>query len=441
MTDSRFPRPSISRTSISFIVFFVQSLLLALPSLAQWERLDRNSGLPEGVPAGAFYTGQTLFTLWAQSPSLSVSLYLSSDMGTTWSQVDGFTPVAAVPTLQAVVNGRIVLAALLGNATAVAFLISDDGGASWAYSEHAGLGRPTAIAYGNGRWYLSTASFLFVSTDDMQSWVQSSSGGAGSGILLTDNAGSLLANRSGLAYWSSDDGATWTAVTIPGNFLNYFSGAWQAGTTFFLKNAGDGQVHRSDDGGATWSTYNSFGDFNWASALVAADGNAWIPYAVSSGGANFFLSTDNAVTATAAFDLTGYPMLSGGTPCFGTPILTDSHLIASANLCFNDQNGIYRYPLPTDTARERRVEGPEALFTSLIGQPYPNPARSTLHVPMAGNQSVASDVRLMDMLGRTVRTWSRTATEYDVSDLPAGSYIIHVRAGGESATRPLVIAR
>ncbi|MEQ9103065.1 MAG: T9SS type A sorting domain-containing protein [Rhodothermales bacterium] len=429
--------------------FFLRSLgLLALftllgvtsqPALAQWERMDRNAGLPDGVPAGLWYDGQTLFTLWTAPSSVVVSLYSSADLGASWSPVAGFTPVAGVPTLQAVVNGRMILAALLGNATAVAFLTSDDGGTTWSYKEQPGLGQPSAIAYGNGRWYLSTASFLYVSTDDMQTWTQSSSGGAGSGVLLTDNAGSLLANRSGLAYRSADDGATWTAIAIPGNFLNFFSGAWQVGTTFYLKNVGDGQVHRSEDGGATWTSYTSFGDFNWANALVAANGETWIPYTTSVGGANFFLSTDAAVTATAAFDLTGYPLSSSATPCFGVPKLAGNYLFISANLCFNDQNGIYRYALATDTAAERTPEHPDALDASPMGLPYPNPARTAVTVPLNLQPGSSARIHMVDLLGRTVRTWTAHPTAdrltLDLSGVPAGMYVLHTGAHA----RPLVV--
>ncbi len=427
------------RRSLGLLALFTLLGVTSQPALAQWERMDRNAGLPEGVPGGLLFDGQTLFALWAESPPLSVSMYASTDLGASWSPVSGFAPVAAVPTLQAVINGRIILAALLGNATAVAFLTSDDGGTTWSYKEQPGLGEPSAIAYGNGRWYLSTASFLYVSTDDMQTWTPSSSGGAGSNVLLTDNAGSLLTNRSGLAFHSTDDGATWTAVTIPGNFLNYFIGAWQVGTTFYLKNLGDGQVHRSEDGGATWTSYTSFGDFNWASALVAADGETWIPYMTSVGGANFFLSTDAAVSASAAFDLTGYPLSSSAAPCFGVPKLAGNYLFISANLCFNDENGIYRYALSTDTAAERTPERPDALDASPMGHPYPNPARTTVTVPLNLPNSTAARIHMVDLLGRTVRTWTaQPAAErltMDLSGVPAGMYVLHTGAHA----RPLVV--
>jgi hypothetical protein len=330
----------------------------------------------------------------------------------------------------------MILAALLGNATAVAFITSDDGGTTWSYKEQPGLGQPRSIAYGNGRWYLSTASFLYVSTDDMQTWTQSSAGGAGAGVLLTDNAGSLLINRSGLAYRSSDDGATWASVTIPGNPLNFFSGAWQVGTTFYLKNTGTAQVHRSEDGGATWTSYTSFGDLNWAGALVAADGQTWIPYATSSGGAVFHLSTDGAVTASAAFDLSGYPISLTGAPCFGLPTLTGSHLFISANLCFNDQNGIFRYALSTGTAAERAPEHPDAFDASPMGLPYPNPARTSVTVPLAGQAHTQTHIRMVDLLGRTVRSWTVQPADdrlsLDVSGVPAGMYLLHT--GGHSRT-------
>lgn len=417
------------RPSLGLIALALLLAIAARPSLAQWERMDQGSGLPGGVPAGLLYDGQTVFTLWLESAPLRLSMHASSDMGASWSEVSSFTPVAAIPTLQAVVNGRIILAALLGNATAVAFVTSDDGGATWSYIEQAGLGQPSAIAYGNGHWYLSTKNFLFVSTDDMQSWTQSSAGGAGSGILLTDNAGSLLANRSGLVYRSADNGATWTAVTIPGNLLNYFSGGWQVGTTFYLKNAGDGQVHRSEDGGATWTSYTSFGDFNWASALVAADGSAWVPYATSAGGANFFLSTDAAVTATAAFDLSGYPTSSSGAPCFGVPTLARDYVMIAANLCFNDNNGIYRYALSTGTATERPTNHPESPSRLRMGQPYPNPAHSSVTLTLDPQHGAAAPIRMVDLLGRTVRTWTAEPTAdrmtLDVSGVPAGMYFLH----------------
>jgi len=80
---------------------------------------------------------------------------------------------------------------------------------------------------------------------------------------------------------------------------------------------------------------------------------------------------------------------------------------------------------------------------------YPNPAVEEVVVSVSGQRSaVSGEIRICicDLFGREVRTLVdelKSPGEYsvrmDVSDLPAGVYLVRVQAGGQSAVRKLIV--
>lgn len=82
---------------------------------------------------------------------------------------------------------------------------------------------------------------------------------------------------------------------------------------------------------------------------------------------------------------------------------------------------------------------PDAELALGVGQPYPNPTagRSTLALPQTG---APVQVEVFDALGRrTLQVESREAdVSLDLGTLPAGAYVVRVRAGDEVVTRRLV---
>jgi len=84
----------------------------------------------------------------------------------------------------------------------------------------------------------------------------------------------------------------------------------------------------------------------------------------------------------------------------------------------------------------------------LLGS-FPNPARSQATVRFAIPEQITGDVQLelYDLLGRQVKTIPAAETSgrveqtLDVSDLPSGTYLLRLSAGGQTQTQQVTIVR
>jgi hypothetical protein len=87
---------------------------------------------------------------------------------------------------------------------------------------------------------------------------------------------------------------------------------------------------------------------------------------------------------------------------------------------------------------------------------YPNPAAREVVISVGGQRSAVSGrrsavggqvtLKIFDLYGREIMTMmdeTKSTGEYsvkmDVSDLPAGVYLVWVQAGGQSAVKKLVV--
>jgi hypothetical protein len=93
-----------------------------------------------------------------------------------------------------------------------------------------------------------------------------------------------------------------------------------------------------------------------------------------------------------------------------------------------------------------RFGNPDGL--ELLGS-FPNPARSQATVRFAVPEQTTGDVQLelYDLLGRQVKTIpaaeasGRVEQTLDVSDLPSGTYLLRLSAGGQAQTQQVTIVR
>jgi hypothetical protein len=93
-----------------------------------------------------------------------------------------------------------------------------------------------------------------------------------------------------------------------------------------------------------------------------------------------------------------------------------------------------------------RFGNPDGL--ELLGS-FPNPARSQATVRFAVPDQTTGDVQLelYDLLGRQVKTIpaaeasGRVEQTLDVSDLPSGTYLLRLSAGGQTQTQQVTIVR
>lgn len=119
-------------------------------------------------------------------------------------------------------------------------------------------------------------------------------------------------------------------------------------------------------------------------------------------------------------------------------ILSDEILAAGMHFLDSVMHDSLYVGVPPLTARENSI------FSI-----YPNPAEGEVVVSVVSRQSlVVSHMKIciLDLYGREVRTLmdeTKSPGEYtvrmDVSDLPAGVYLVRVQAGGQSAVRKLVV--
>jgi hypothetical protein len=98
-------------------------------------------------------------------------------------------------------------------------------------------------------------------------------------------------------------------------------------------------------------------------------------------------------------------------------------------------------PLPITTGLEE-----QDLITSVSA--WPNPATEQLFIDLQTIESLQADVRLLDLMGRDVRSLSASSLAagnsrltLDVSDLSAGSYILAIQGQGTNRTLPVQIVR
>jgi hypothetical protein len=134
----------------------------------------------------------------------------------------------------------------------------------------------------------------------------------------------------------------------------------------------------------------------------------------------------------------------------GTTSQAQSYRFTDADLPYEADKLTYRLKqIDTDGTEnfsdeivvERGVQELELLGT------YPNPVRQQATVRYALPETQDVTVRLYDVLGRRVRTVLNGTQEgrhqrtLDVGSLPSGVYFLRLRAGGQTRTQKLTIAR
>lgn len=79
---------------------------------------------------------------------------------------------------------------------------------------------------------------------------------------------------------------------------------------------------------------------------------------------------------------------------------------------------------------------------------YPNPVINNLNLTLNVNHSGLYSIGLYDLLGNLIQSFgmyninsNKTDFDFDVSNLPSGSYIIKIESSGNSLVKPLIISR
>ncbi len=73
---------------------------------------------------------------------------------------------------------------------------------------------------------------------------------------------------------------------------------------------------------------------------------------------------------------------------------------------------------------------------------YPNPAKSTIHIRMHNSGNEKSEIAILDLQGRIIKSFTDTEIliTQDISDLNSGIYFIQVRSGEQVIQQKLVVS-
>jgi photosystem II stability/assembly factor-like uncharacterized protein len=221
--------------------------------LAQSNGLRRSTdkGLTwDSIPSPFLYPERGLFT-FAVAPDgrllvgTTAGPYRSTDNGTTWTAAEGWLKGVNVWNF-AFSNGAVFAA------TDIGVMVSSDGGVTWSEQNNGIPAGVQALDAGGARTIIArTTSSVRFSTDGGSSWqrrideANAVAASPGGDFFIGYN---FYSNDHGTLHRSTDGGATWT-ISTPASAV-YRLGFNSAGHLFAAME--HQKIHRSTDNGATW---------------------------------------------------------------------------------------------------------------------------------------------------------------------------------------------
>jgi Secretion system C-terminal sorting domain len=236
----------------------------------------------------------------------------------------------------------------------------------------------------------------------------------------------LAANGSGIAR-SADTGQTWTSVTAPlTNIISFAFANAIVYATNGIPGVSTGQLMRSTDSGAHWAQMSTPG---FTVECLASDGK----HLFAGGGDGLFLLDSDGVSWLPKTDsLTPHAIVSLGV--FDTLLLADVSLGSTSN--YYD---LYSRSIPAmfDTTKSGVVE---ALTPGDTLELYPNPSMGTVTV-LSGGTSLLG-VSVLNVLGEDVLDMPNLRESnitLDLSNIPSGTYFLHIETSNGSVLRKVAI--
>ena len=188
---------------------------------------------------------------------------------------------------------------------------------------------------------------------------------------------------------------------------------------------------RSPNGGERWSAGETE-TITWRSSNVP---NVRIEYSVNAG-ANWLL-VDSSVVSTGAYSWT-----------IPNTISSQGLVKISAQddaAVFDVSDGVFAIESATSVRPERGIAETPALL-----QNYPNPLVRSTVIPFRLQEHQSGRIRILDILGSTVRTWEVDRNSPDViwtgldamnRPVPNGIYLIRLESGEQLRTRTMIVYR
>ena len=401
---------------IRFLLLLLCPLISAGQLFGQWVQID--SGLAYNVNA---YTviGPNLFA--GTEAGTFGGVFLSTDNGTSWTQVDSDLINTPVYTF-AVLDSNIFVGTYSG------VFLSTDKGESWAATGmKVGAFRIAVL----GTNLFTIGSGLFLSTDDGKTWINTgyqgsvppctcmASNDTNLFIGYSSGVGVLSYDGSALAWVNSGFFPNWQrgVTSVLANGANVFAGtAGLAG-----ENGGLGGVNLSTNSGKTWTQLSSIST----------------PYSFAVSGTNLFAATTSGVYLSTD---TGKTWTTTGLVYeTSTLLISDSCLFAGGPW------GAWRRPLHEMITSVHQSITPEGFG---LAQNYPNPFNpsTVINYQLPSNNVVS--MKVFDALGREVETLVNErqsagfhSVRFNAFNLPSGVYFYRVEAGSHVATKKLLLLK
>ncbi len=313
-------------------------------------------------------------------------------------------------------------------------------GTTWA---QAGSNGETVCAFledSVGHLYAAGNNVVYLSTDGGGNWSPTggSVGGSWLSSLAMNSTGDIfvgMVNQSNGTYVcrSTDDGQTWlsTGMTFYSVMALVAVGrdTLLAGCSEFFYGIGGG-VHRSTDGGATWTEVSA--------GLISRD----IRTLVRNSAGHVFAATSQGVYRSTNNGDLWEPASAGLTfPSIQSlAVNSDGLLFAGASA-----GGVFRTQQSTTSIHEA---GREIPVSSWLEQNYPNPFNPTTTIRYALPERSPVTLAVFNALGQQVAVLQHGEQEagyheaqFDGSELASGIYLYRLQAGDFVQTRRLVLIR
>lgn len=294
---------------------------------------------------------------------------------------------------------------------------STDDGSTWTKkgSMYPGV-KPNDAVYYHGAIYAATNAGVQRSTDGGTTYTTASSG------LVNNNVNDILVHGDALyittlstgVYKSTDDGATWTSIKsdLPGGSLGNRITA--LGTTLFYSEYGSGLYMSTNDGGS-WTKVTAAPSSAIVSLLPVSG-----KLVVGCAAGKVFYTSDNGAS------FTNIDLPSSAAICQKL-FYHNGYLLAGT-----DAQGAFRM----STTWGGTSSTPHELLSARFNV-SPNPGNGVFDVSLTGN---ATSIEVLNTLGQVIyqANVSGANARFDISDQPAGIYLVRVSSGLSSATTRLV---
>jgi photosystem II stability/assembly factor-like uncharacterized protein len=347
--------------------------------------------------------------------SLGYGIYLSSNNGSSWTQVNNGLP--SFPLVNSLTSsGNNILAG-----TNHGVYLSSNNGNTWTAKNSGLIDTNVAVIVTNGNnIFAGTNKGIYLSSDSCNSWTA-----VNNGLPININVYAIAINGNNIfagtnkgVYLSSNNGNNWIAINngLPAN-MTVFAIAISGNNIF----AGADYVYLSSNNGSSWIAANT-GMQNFGVLSLAISGNNIFAGVGAYGGV--YLSSDNGNSWT----LTGLTYPAG--------LFVDLHINALAingDTIFagiDDSNpGVWKLSLAGLGITE--ISDKESFVTV-----YPNPVKDNLTV----ESMQKSTIEILNVQGQTIlrQTTEQGKTDIDISRLTKGIYILRLNSSDKTAVTKIV---